>query len=234
MKKNLTISFILNIFFSILFGYVIYTKGGIDYLKIKLHLTTSSKFGYDPYYYQKKSLFELLPNDKDEIIFLGNSITDGCEWSELFRNNHIKNRGIGGDVIDGVIERLDEVTSSNPNKIFLMIGINDLSRQKTTVQILSKYEILIKLIKKKSPLTQLYIQSILPTYKLPVQNNDIIIINKGLIKLTKKYNLIYVNLFDLVKTKNNDLDTIYSFDGLHLNGKGYFVWKKSIEKYVNN
>jgi hypothetical protein len=39
------------------------------------------------YYEQKKSIFELLPNDKDEIIFLGNSITEGCEWNELFGDN---------------------------------------------------------------------------------------------------------------------------------------------------
>ncbi|HEY9822136.1 MAG TPA: G-D-S-L family lipolytic protein, partial [Candidatus Sericytochromatia bacterium] len=31
---------------------------------------------------------------------------------------------------------------------------------------------------------------------------------------------------------NNELDEQYTTDGLHLNGKGYLVWKEVIEKDV--
>ena len=67
-----------------------------------------------------------MPDTPNEIIMLGNSITDGCEWSELFQNSNIKNRGISGDITEGVLYRLDEVTRSKPAKVFLLIGINDL------------------------------------------------------------------------------------------------------------
>ena len=70
------------------------------------------------YYEQKKSTFESLPNDEDEIIFLGNSITEGCEWNELFGDDRIKNRGISADVAEGIFLRLDEVTESKPLKHF--------------------------------------------------------------------------------------------------------------------
>lgn len=33
--------------------------------------------------------------------FLGNSITNGCEWAELFQNKNVKNRGISGDICMG-------------------------------------------------------------------------------------------------------------------------------------
>ena len=46
------------------------------------------------HYHLKKSVFETMPNEKGEIIFLGNSITAGVEWAELFNNPKIKNRGI--------------------------------------------------------------------------------------------------------------------------------------------
>jgi hypothetical protein len=38
------------------------------------------------YYEQRRTLFESLPNTRNEIVFLGNSITDGGEFTELFRN----------------------------------------------------------------------------------------------------------------------------------------------------
>ena len=89
------------------------------------------------------------------------------------------------------------------------------------------------LIKQKSPETKLFIQSILPTdNRENLQIVDILSINAGLKNLTEKYNLTYINLFDLLKTKENNLDTIYTFDGLHVNGKGYLIWKKAIENYV--
>ncbi|MGE4587486.1 MAG: sialate O-acetylesterase, partial [Mangrovibacterium sp.] len=52
--------------------------------------------GFSTYYNQNRTQFEQLPDDKHEIIFLGNSITDFGNWAELFRNRRIKNRGISG------------------------------------------------------------------------------------------------------------------------------------------
>lgn len=119
MKKTLAFSVIINFFFLLFGSYVIHKKGGIDYLKMKLNPSVAHS-GYSDYYYAKKDLFEIMPNDTGKIIFLGNSITAGCDWHELFGNGNIKNRGIGGDIINGVIERIDEVV--NPKKIFLMMG----------------------------------------------------------------------------------------------------------------
>lgn len=45
---------------------------------------------YSTYYYQRATLFEQLPVSADDILFVGNSITDGGEWSELFNNPHVK------------------------------------------------------------------------------------------------------------------------------------------------
>ena len=234
-KKLLLISVVFNILFLLFGGYVIHKKGGIDYLKRKLNFSDGqTEKNWSNYYKAKKTIFEIMPNDTNEIIFLGNSITDCCDWYELFGKSNIKNRGIGGDVINGVIDRLDEVTSSKPEQIFLMIGINDLGRKRSVNQILIDYERLIKLIIEKSPKTELYIQSVLPTdNRERLQNVDIIEINKGLVKMTKKYNLTYIDLFDLFKTENNELNTKFTFEGLHLNGQGYLVWKKAIDKYVD-
>ena len=59
-------------------------------------------------------------------LFLGDSLTEYGNWRELFPGLDIKNRGIAGDTTDGVLHRLDGITALSPDKIFLMIGINDL------------------------------------------------------------------------------------------------------------
>ena len=111
------------------------------------------------YWHQRAGHFRLLPNDRGEIVFLGDSITDGCDWSEMFHNPLIKNRGISGDVTQGVLDRLGEVVESKPAKIFLMIGINDLARGLTEKEILANIESIIREVRKKSPETKLYLQS---------------------------------------------------------------------------
>lgn len=188
------------------------------------------------YYYHRKEQFEMLPNTKNEIIFLGNSITDQCEWHELFSNLNIKNRGIGGDDTDGILERLNEITESKPLKIFIMIGTNDLAYSKTVDNIIDNYKKIIERIKSSSPETKIYIQSILPVDDAihnTRPNPDIIKINDQLKIIAEQNKLVYIDLFSIFKTDDNKLSPEYSFDGLHLNGKGYQHWKNEIIEYVD-
>lgn len=187
------------------------------------------------YYYHRKEHFETLPNADDEIIFLGNSITDQAEWSEMFGNPRIKNRGIGGDVTDGILERLDEVTESRPLKIFLMIGTNDLSEGRSVDYITENFKRIIERIRESTPATKIYIQSVLPVddaVHYTRRNSDIIAVNDRLKEIASLNGLEYIDLFSLFRLENNRLNPEYSYDGLHLNGKGYQVWKEAIRKYV--
>jgi len=178
---------------------------------------------------------ESLPDMENEIIFLGNSLTDGCEWAELFSNPNIKNRGIGGDDTDGILERLEEVILSKPAKIFIMIGTNDLAFGKTVDYIIGNYNKILDRIEVASPETKIYIQSELPTddaVHFTRKNADLQEINMHLKKIAADRGHEYIDLFSLF-FKENKLNTIYSYDGLHVNGDGYLLWKKTIEKYVN-
>ena len=116
-----------------------------------------------------------------------------------------------------------------------MIGTNDLAQNRTIDQILIDYQKLIELILESTPKSEIYLQSVLPTNGyMNRSNNDIIRINKGINELAKKYSLTYINLFDEFKSNENELNLVYSFDGLHLNGLGYLLWKDVILKYVEN
>ncbi len=195
--------------------------------------------GYSTYYEQRKSFFENLPDTEEEIIFLGNSIIDGCNWSELLNNPHAKNRGISGDNTDGILNRLDEVTSSKPAKIFLMIGVNDLARGVSEETILSNYRSILGNIKSASPETKVYVQSILPVnagfgkFKGHVnKNKEIIQVNLSLKTLAEEFKYVYLNLHASFVNEKGLLDPRFTNDGLHLLGAGYIHWKSLLGDYL--
>ena len=202
-------------------------------------ISAQSRTKYSPYYLHSKSMFESLPNTADEIIFLGNSITDGCNWTELFEDLRVKNRGISGDVTEGIINRLDEVTESNPSKIFVMIGINDLARGMSKKEIFDNYEIIVDKILEASPKTKIYIESILPVnekydkFKNHYSKADSIVsLNNDLENLAKEKGQTYIDLFSSFIDSEGKLKDEFTEDGLHLNGDAYQLWKSLVEKYV--
>jgi len=195
---------------------------------------------YTTYYYQRASLFEELPVTSEDIIFLGNSITDGCEWSELFDNKQIKNRGISGDIVMGVYDRLDPLLKGKPAKIFLLIGVNDVSHGKSADTIVEEIGLVVKKIRKDSPQTRLYIQSILPVsdyynlFTAATLRGDVVKeINKGLKLLAKREELTYIDIYSLfISPETDKLDNPYSNDGLHLMGPAYLKWAELLRPYV--
>ena len=254
-KKNPFLGASLESGFHLFFGYAIHSRGGSSYLLklIKSLFTTkntnsaassklnSSPIIQSPIYQHKKNHFELLPDTSREIIFLGDSITGWCQWSELFQNLRIKNRGIGGDRTDGVLFRLDEVLSSLPDKIFIMIGINDLADGTDLQKVLENYKVIIQRISEKSPGTKIYIQSLLPVNKKllakyyptsKITGENIRKLNHALEDLSSKFQLNYIDLYSLFKGDGDQLDERFTYDGLHLNGNGYLIWKSEIERYV--
>ena len=197
-----------------------------------------NKFG--TYYNQRLSLFEKMPDTKDEIIFLGNSITDGGEWCELLGNPKVKNRGISGDTTDGVLFRLNEVTRSKPAKVFLLIGVNDLSKGVSKDTVYSNICRIAQKIRKDSPKTQVYVQSILPVnesfglFKNHTNKTaDVLWVNAQLKTWCEKEQVQYVDLYGRFKNPDSELlNPQLTNDGLHLTGDGYLLWVEIIKLYL--
>jgi predicted alpha-1,2-mannosidase len=188
------------------------------------------------YYYHRKEHFETLPNTPNEIIFLGNSITDGAEWFELFGGNpNIKNRGIGGDDTDGVLARLKEVTESKPDKVFVMIGTNDLATGKSVDYISENHKKIIQQIQAESPKTRIYMESILPVDEAihtTRPNKSMLELNQKLKALCEQHHVVYLDMAPRFMDTSGKLDQKYSLDGLHLNGNGYLKWVEFVKPFV--
>jgi lysophospholipase L1-like esterase len=228
--KNINrIFLIFNIFLFIFLVYLLSKKNIISYFRPTI---TSS------YYQERQTLFENLSPSSSDIYFLGDSLTDGCEWNELFSNPKIKNRGINGDTTEGILNRIDQLAQSKPQKIFIMIGINDLFGNVDKNTILTNYQKIIKVITDNSPKTKIYIESILPfnseidKTNRKINNQDISNLDNNLKNLSNNSNIFYIDLYSLFLDSSGQLNPQYTLDGIHLNGKGYIIWKNGISQYI--
>lgn len=191
------------------------------------------------FYGQRATLFDVLPVRSDHIVMLGNSITNGCEWHELLDNPKVINRGISGDVISGVDTRLASVLKGRPAKIFLLIGVNDVSHHVGADSVLRDYRALVGRIRSESPGTQLYIQSCLPVnqdfrrYKtLDNEEQTIRDINARLPQLAAEYGAVYIDVYGLLADSEGKLRRELTNDGLHLLGPAYLIWAEALKPYL--
>ncbi len=225
------ISFLINLLFVGGFFFIVHKLGGFAYLMAKVR--TNNLAGI---YEHRKNHLAQLPMRSDAIVMLGNSITQSCEWSELLENPKIVNRGIAGDMTGGMMVRLEEITKYHPAKIFLMIGINDLSVI-SKEKIIENYKSIVNQIVEKSPSTKLYLQSILPVNNevrnSGKSNDDILFLNEKIQDIASNYGLVYVNLHPLFVDSEGRLKTNLTQDGIHLDVEGYLIWKKELTKYIN-
>lgn len=192
------------------------------------------------FYDQRASLFEILPVDSSNIVFLGNSLTNGCEWHELFDNPKVINRGINGDIASGISDRLEAVVKGRPDKIFLMAGINDVSHHISADSIAHDVAAILDTIIARSPDTRIYLQSCLPFNEsfhrwknLEGTQGVIVDLNKRLERLANDRDIVWINLYPLFSDGNDNLRPELTNDGLHLLGHGYIIWKDAISQYVN-
>lgn len=195
-----------------------------------------------PIYSSMAQQFASFPTAETDIIFLGNSISSYTNWNELLGLTNARNRGIPGDITFGVLERLNDIIRGKPAKVFILIGTNDIARNIPDEVILENYRRIIQQFKKGSPSTRIYFQTLLPvnnTFKPALQHFDkdqhYIAVNDGLRKICIAEKTQLIDLYPSFLDKENRLVKDYSFDGLHLNDKGYFHWARILKegKFLN-
>ena len=181
--------------------------------------------------------FESEPVVTGRVIFLGNSITQGGDWATLTGDSTVINRGIGADITFGLRARLDDVTRRKPSKLFVLIGINDVSKDIPDAVIAAQYRALIDSVKRQSPTTRIFVQSILPlnpTVKNFPQHYDkqerVIAVNRLIRRMARETEATYVDLWPVFVDRQGRLDASLTNDGLHLNPAGYARWVRYLKQ----
>ncbi len=187
-------------------------------------------------YVELVAKFKADPKSKKDFVFLGNSITAGGDWAKLLDLPQAKNRGISGDITFGVLERLQDVIDGKPAKIFILIGINDISRNTPDSVILNNYKTMITRIRKGSKNTHIYFNTLLPVNgalekfkKQNGKNEHILWLNNEIRKFTAK-NVTVIDLYPNFIDQDKNLRAELTKDGLHLVPAGYELWADFLKK----
>lgn len=192
-------------------------------------------------YFNRTAEFKENPLKSRQIVFLGNSLIQGGKWADYYPGKAPANRGIIGNNTEGMLTLLDDIIAVQPEKLFFIGGVNDISQDKSNKEIIKNIQTLINRVKTESAETQIYVHSVLPVnnsfgrYKrLLKKEKQIKKLNKELEKLCKKEKITFINLYPLflAKDKQEVLNPDYTSDGLHLNDIGYALWAEYDRKYI--
>jgi lysophospholipase L1-like esterase len=186
------------------------------------------------HYQQRVSFFNLHPIKHGDIVFLGDSLTAGANWDEVFPEYPIKNRGINADTTSGLLARLDCVTVGKPLAIFILIGTNDLPwfEHRHDEMILGTYQEILEKIKKDTPSTKVFVESLLPRAQFQAQR--IRKFNPKLKKLAETMGVEYIDLYPYFANPKGELRTRLNNDHLHLLAQGYNIWAEALRPYLKD
>lgn len=191
------------------------------------------------HYARRVEQFAREPQSQGRIVFLGNSITEIGNWKELTGDSTVLNRGIGGDITYGVLQRIAQVTALRPSKVFLLIGINDIGKDIPPAMIVHNIGQIVNRIRQESPSTRIILQTILPVnpdvkgFPQHYDKNDKVIQANALLrKLAAEKGLPLVDLYAAFSDQQGYLRKELTGDGLHLtpNGDGYRQWVALLRK----
>ncbi|MEH2381575.1 MAG: SGNH/GDSL hydrolase family protein [Nostoc sp.] len=182
---------------------------------------------------QRPPHLTILAGDSLSLWFPPELLPEGKNWL---------NQGISGETSNGLLKRLNIFDRTQPEVIFVMIGINDLIRGMSDRVILDHQRQIISYLRKMHPTAQIVVQSILPhgaeeaTWKgreklLIVANSRIRELNQQLQSISTKKGVKYLDLYPLFTNKQGNLRREFTTDGLHLSPEGYIVWRSALQIY---
>lgn len=188
-------------------------------------------FAPDAYYRLRMDLFAVTPLAAGDIVFLGDSITEGAEWNELFPDLPVRDRGISGDTTAGVLARLDTITASRPAAVFLLVGTNELAPSLDPAPSLARQREILARIRRESPDTRVFVQSLLP--RAAAYRERIESYNAALRDICREAGTGFIDLYPAFLAADGSLRDELTFDELHLNGAGYRRWRELLLPYLH-
>ncbi len=174
----------------------------------------------------------------NQILFIGSSsFTMWKDVKDYFPKHKILNRAFGGSsLVDLIRFRYDVIYPYRPKQIVMYCGENDFASSDTvTVEtVVQRFKTLYQLIRARYAATSLLYVSMKPSTsrvhlmkKFEAANNQI----ADFLKKDKK--AAFADVFSkMLQPDGTPMTDIFLGDNLHMNAKGYAIWKKVLEKYL--
>jgi len=169
------------------------------------------------------------PPPAGATLFIGSSsIRLWTTLAEDFPKHQVINRGFGGSqIIDSVRYAKRIVLPYKPRLIVLYAGGNDINGGKTPEQVAADYRAFVKIVHDALPATRIAYISIAPNPARWTQVDRVRAANSLIEAHTRTdERLAFINVFPkMLGEDGQPLPEIYVADRLHMNPKGYELWR---------
>jgi len=175
---------------------------------------------------------------KNAILFIGSSsFTLWTDVQDYFPGYTIINRGFGSSTLADQIRYAEDIIFPyQPKQIVIYCGENDLAFSDTVTSaiVFDRFKTLFGMIREKFTDLPLVYISMKPS---PSRRHLISMMREGnqLIKdfLALQTNTVYLDVHQLMLTANAEpMSDIFLEDSLHMNAKGYAIWKQAITPHL--
>lgn len=173
-----------------------------------------------------------LPAAADRVVFLGDSITEMGMWDEWFPHLPTLNRGIGGETVAEVMQRV-ETSLLAPRAISLLIGTNDLSglgQSRNIEAIALQMRALVKAIRAHAGATPLFINGVMP--RSAFFSPRIRALNAHYQAIAAESGATYLDTWSVLASENGAIQPDFTADGIHLTGAGYRAWTQLLKPHL--
>ena len=190
----------------------------------------------------KKKKYDKLKTNEN-ILILGDSITELYPIDEIYGSLPIVKSGVSGYKTTDILKRMNEMAYEyNPTKVFLLIGINDIAYDTSAENVdetLNNIKTIIKNLKNNRKNAKLYVESIYPINRELNKNKinedikkTIIKMNSEIKNICKENKSIYINMHDELTDDDGNFSEDYTNDGIHPNTLGYAKITRVLMPYI--
>lgn len=168
------------------------------------------------------------------ILLLGDSLIEYCNWQERFPGHACVNLGQAGESVGGLLSRIDNTKGACPkaDMVFIMTGINNIAMGDTSFSDI--YRNVIKRLSSAYPDARIFSNSLLPTAVDFIDNGSIISMNSSLKSLAKETETEFLDIYSRFIGRNGDPIREYLLDdGVHLSSAGYDAWSGALKQIID-
>lgn len=171
-------------------------------------------------------------NKSADIVMFGDSHTYHGKWSTSIHQNSVLKLGWGGFTSDMLVDKISLAVPFKPKYVFILCGGNDISYRSSTLEnTLNNLKIMADTLRNNN-ITPVF-QKLMYKHDDPEFNASVDSLNRALTDYCHKEQ---IDIIDIGKDMYDatGLKASLTFDNLHLNKKGYAIWSKVINRYLES
>jgi lysophospholipase L1-like esterase len=175
------------------------------------------------------------PPPQDCIVFVGSSSIR--LWKSLaadFPGFPVVNRGFGGSQLADSVNFAERIiTPYHPRQVVIYAGGNDINAGKSPDVVYGDFVALVKKLRAAMPHVEIAYISSAPNPARWAQVEKVKRLNTLVAEYCRHRDIEFINVFPLMLGPDGlPKPDIYVSDRLHMNAKGYEIWKEAVGPYL--